>query len=415
MAAGPTSGTPPAVDDTAMANLAVAAVAFAVALGGALLPQYLFRSVATAPPGAAAPVYSLGLSIGNMLSAGVMLSAALVHLLAESFVKLMDAAAEDEKPFPWAMALSGGGFIITLVTAQLLEPGSGESRCVECIEGCQINQARKVSPAAAILTKGVSGNFEHHMWHDLVLDHSRCTHHVILAPEHAGHGEHPLQGHRSHSSHSNLGSHQHAQRAGVNECGCSEHTSLTQQLLPEAAEVLGDGEAVAVLSPLYEPAAPGQHQVGSFVLAVGLALHSCIEGAAIGAQDNNGDVFHVALAVLAHKGLTAYAVGSSLLVARATRAQYTSYLAVFTLATPAGILLGALLSSTSFNGMWSVCLCAVASGTFMYSAVVEVLGNELRLDCYALDSVHRTYWAKAAKLTAFILGFSLMSLVSMFE
>uniref|UniRef100_A0A7S1SMW3 Uncharacterized protein n=1 Tax=Tetraselmis chuii TaxID=63592 RepID=A0A7S1SMW3_9CHLO len=357
-----------------------------------------------------------------MLSAGVMLSAALVHLLAESFVKLMKATGEEE-PFPWAMVLCGLGFILTLVTAQLLEPGSGESRCMECIEGCQINQSRKVSPAAAILTKGVSGNFEHHVWHDLVLDHSRCTHHIVLAPEIGEPAAHHAHAHAPSSAPPALPLY----RPGSNECGCAAHSSLGQPLLlSEVQEVVSDGEAhqaapVEGLPPhlgnfgCEESQQPDSHHaVGSFVLAVGLALHSCIEGAAIGAQQSESDVLHVAVAVMAHKGLTAYAVGSSLLISRATPMQYASYLALFTMSTPVGILIGALLS-TSLNGLWAVGMSAVASGTFMYSAVVEVLGNELRLDCYAIDSVHRTYGAKMAKLAAFIVGFVLMTLVSKLE
>ncbi|KAK9861110.1 hypothetical protein WJX84_009780, partial [Apatococcus fuscideae] len=63
---------------------------------------------------------SMAYVLGNMLSAGVMLSAGFVHLLGESVMELQDVTR-----FPLATFLCGVGFLITLLADSIMEVMSG--------------------------------------------------------------------------------------------------------------------------------------------------------------------------------------------------------------------------------------------------------------------------------------------------
>ena len=78
-----------------------------------------------------------------------------------------------------------------------------------------------------------------------------------------------------------------------------------------------------------------------------------------------------------HQGLTAFALGSSLHHASLSCGLTTLLAAVFVLATPLGILVGAALS-TSDLGAWSHLVMAAAAGTFVYVALCEVMPRELQ-------------------------------------
>ena len=88
---------------------------------------------------------------------------------------------------------------------------------------------------------------------------------------------------------------------------------------------------------------------------------TCWQGAAVGAQDNVVDTAHIFIAIAAHKGLAAYALGSSLVDSCATGARFWSVIATFAMATPVGIGLGMLLASVA-TGHVASGVSALASG-----------------------------------------------------
>jgi zinc transporter 1/2/3 len=51
----------------------------------------------------------------------------------------------------------------------------------------------------------------------------------------------------------------------------------------------------------------------AILLAGALCIHSILEGIALGAQANLRDKQHIMLAIVAHKGLAAYALGASIM------------------------------------------------------------------------------------------------------
>ena len=105
-------------------------------------------------------------------------------------------------------------------------------------------------------------------------------------------------------------------------------------------------------------------------------------------------------AVQAHKGLAAYALGSSLVDSQATAGRFWSVIGTFAMATPLGIGLGMLLSSLA-TGHMAAGVSALASGTFLYVAFMEIIPRELE------DPGHRV-----AKLGMMVAGFAAMSVLA---
>ena len=55
------------------------------------------------------------------------------------------------------------------------------------------------------------------------------------------------------------------------------------------------------------------------LLALALCIHSILEGIALGAQQNMRDTQDIMLAIAAHKGLAAYALGASIVESKVSR------------------------------------------------------------------------------------------------
>jgi len=319
------------------------------------------------------------------------MGAALVHLLAEAHEHLTEALGppkQGEEVYPWAMVLMGVGFVTTLIPAQLLEPPAESRQCPECTSD---DEALAVTPGAGLLSKGLSGGFESHSWHHQ--NHTDFSHARVV------------DGHSHHNHHNISDGHRH----GHHQTATEESSDLEAPLLVRAPS----GEPGAVLTALKNGMRSNTTQASSMMLTVGLVIHSALEGAAIGAQNDVGASVSVAVAVLAHKGLAGYAIGSSLVsCSGVSLRQFVLYLSLFATATPIGILLGAWLSISVEDTFWAAAISAVSSGTFLYAAVVEVLGNELRQECFEADSPHRTVPIKVCKFSCFIAGFAAMAIVS---
>lgn len=106
-------------------------------------------------------------------------------------------------------------------------------------------------------------------------------------------------------------------------------------------------------------------------LVVALMIHSLLEGLGIGAQQNITSVMALFVAVGAHKGLAAFALGSQLLGTCTSRTLCWS-VTLFAACSPLGIILGSLLAS-EIGGAAVGAMLAMAAGTFLYVGVPELL------------------------------------------
>ncbi len=176
-------------------------------------------------------------------------------------------------------------------------------------------------------------------------------------------------------------------------------------LLPEASEAFeetfeyplapllaaaGVGLLLLIDRVLFEAyTRPGQNKgtrqpIYPLVLLVVLSIHSIIAGTALGLEAEVATSLLVMLGILFHKGSAAFALMVSAHISGADRRRLWTVLTIFVVMTPLGILLGtvasnllagqaALLIEGAFN--------ALAAGTFIYIAILDVINAEMsRID-----------------------------------
>ena len=91
---------------------------------------------------------------------------------------------------------------------------------------------------------------------------------------------------------------------------------------------------------------------------------SFVQGTAMGAQGSIVDSVHIFIAIMAHKGLAAYALGSSVLESGASKTKFWIVIGIFAIATPVGIGLGRLVANVAEGGP-AAALSALASGEYL--------------------------------------------------
>jgi zinc transporter 1/2/3 len=141
-----------------------------------------------------------------------------------------------------------------------------------------------------------------------------------------------------------------------------------------------------------------------FLLTVVLSVHSLIAGTAVGLETSSAATFALLIAILAHKGSAAFALGVSLKSAEFPRPRFISIVALFSCMTPLGVLTGTLFSR-SLEGAMALRVEAtfdsLAAGTFVYVAVLDIIDETFE------DKVD--LWVKFVLLT---LGFGGMALLA---
>lgn len=117
-------------------------------------------------------------------------------------------------------------------------------------------------------------------------------------------------------------------------------------------------------------------QSSSFALLIILSLHSLIAGIALGLEAHTTQALAILIAILAHKGSAAFALGL-----QTGDKNYWRQMIGFALMTPIGVLFGATLvdSLTGDSGLYfEAVFDSVAAGTFLYVALCEILPSELK-------------------------------------
>ena len=172
-------------------------------------------------------------------------------------------------------------------------------------------------------------------------------------------------------------------------------------LLPEAGEVfeevaeyplapllaaVGVGVLLLIDRVLFEvPARLGQnkgkHQpIYPLVLLVVLSMHSIIAGAALGLESQAATSVLVMLGILFHKGSAAFALMVSVHASGADKKRQWKVLTIFVLMTPVGIALGTVASSLlegQAAKLFEASFNALAAGTFIYVAILDVINAEM--------------------------------------
>jgi len=115
---------------------------------------------------------------------------------------------------------------------------------------------------------------------------------------------------------------------------------------------------------------PSKHG-SAYSLVLALAVHSFIEGMSLGAQGHLSSFVGIAVAITAHKGLAGFALGSNMMASCSNSVLYVG-VSIFALCSPIGMFVGS--EATRFLSASGVgLLLAAASGTFLYVAVPDLI------------------------------------------
>ena len=126
--------------------------------------------------------------------------------------------------------------------------------------------------------------------------------------------------------------------------------------------------------------ASGDQSIMPVILTAVLSVHSVVSGMALGIQTDSSRAFLIFLAIISHKWVEAFSLGTN--IVRATSASIPTLarlLMAFAISSPLGIAIGWLLEVSLHGGsaaFVTASLDAAASGTFVYIAVVDTLTEE---------------------------------------
>ncbi|KAL7539756.1 hypothetical protein ACHAWF_006497 [Thalassiosira exigua] len=148
------------------------------------------------------------------------------------------------------------------------------------------------------------------------------------------------------------------------------------------------------------------------LLTIALSIHSIMEGLGIGASQDVNEIRSAFIAVMAHKGFTAFALAQGLVssgywVDRAQRKYFYISVATFVLVGLIGIGIGwASSTGAAEENAASATLIGITSGSFIYVAVLEILPPETK-------TIKRERLSLIPTLFFFLAGYGLMSLLAL--
>ena len=141
-----------------------------------------------------------------------------------------------------------------------------------------------------------------------------------------------------------------------------------------------------------------------YLLALILSIHSFIAGAALGIETTILASVILFVAIIAHKGGAAFALGISMIRGGILKRTHIKVILLFSIMTPLGIFLGSALSrgfSSSTGQILEGVFDSLAAGTFLYVAVLDIIEEEFSIPGNEL-----------LKFVSIVAGLSLMALLA---
>ena len=149
---------------------------------------------------------------------------------------------------------------------------------------------------------------------------------------------------------------------------------------------------------------PLKRNIYPFLLCFILSIHSIIAGMALGLETTLLSASAIFIAIIAHKGAAAFALGVTLKENGFSTKGHLFTIAFFSLMTPLGVILGTLFSQTmsgSNHAGLEALFDSLAAGTFLYIAIVDII-----------DDVFKQQSDSWRKVFLIITGFALMALIA---
>ncbi|CEG39073.1 zinc-iron permease family [Plasmopara halstedii] len=196
--------------------------------------------------------------------------------------------------------------------------------------------------------------------------------------------------------------------------GATESDDTYVEDLDEEKQTLRSGSSEFLSFSAPKKAEKGSKAV-ALVLFIALSFHSVLEGLGIGAQKETA--WGVFLAIIMHKGLAAFALGSGLIQSAMPVIHVTIYMVVFSFMSIIGIIVGWIIAADSSEDSAAAGICvALASGTFIYVAVMEVIPHEFPQHSHGRSEDH-TYEHHKSKETlrksvALVAGYAIFGLLA---
>eukprot|EP00736_Rhodelphis_marinus_P001357 Rmarinus@m.21653 len=361
-------------------------ILFVISVGSGYIPYYRTKQTNIREEGNAR-----FLSMGNMFSSGIFLGGGLLHLLAEAALDLQDWPQKGGD-LPIAYVLCALGFFsIFFVEEAALAYQS------------KLSETEEEEPTAIGL--------------DMMLIHSsrskcECVRTVLshlsprisLLAEGSLYGSHAPPSHLSSSASlpdlpkahlaarlSRESDHQNSLRmmdmARMASGEADDPSEETERLLSCSHD--GVGHTLKSTHNM-KPGTDGDHDhlhispdsgIFAYVLILALSFHSFFEGIALGTQDNYNSAATLFIAIAAHTPLASFCLGVGLLKADMSVREMTRLLVLYASFTPMGVAAGVLLTAclTSARSITTVSAFfnALASGTFLFVALAEILPKEM--------------------------------------
>ena len=168
---------------------------------------------------------------------------------------------------------------------------------------------------------------------------------------------------------------------------------LIEQVVLACHEVKGKSETDGETTELTGGSEPASHRhesdsvlqttsmIRSYALLLALSLHSIFEGMVVGFQKTPALVWELFVAIVIHKVLVAFGLGSRLLSSRhhISIYHYVGMILVFATMTPLGDVIGTILSNTPKSVTLSLVesiLVGLATGSFMFVTFFEIIRFE---------------------------------------
>ena len=153
-----------------------------------------------------------------------------------------------------------------------------------------------------------------------------------------------------------------------------------------------------------------ENPLASILLTIALSVHSIIEGIGIGITDNVSALESSFIAVLVHKGFTAFALGNQLIssgywVDKSKRKYFYISMGIFIGVALLGIGIGWGTSSANSH-VTSAVFVGITSGSFIFVAALEIIPEEAR-------AVKKERLNVLLVAFCFIAGYCLMSMLAL--
>ena len=394
-------------------KVGVALCIFVVGFSSAIAPLYVAKSQ-----------NDTFFSVGNMMTSGVLLAAALVHQLTDAVESLNTNKVEDG--FPFGPFICGLTFILFMIFEEMIHLYIEEEE-----EG----------------GRGMSnGSHDHDHQHEANIDDNQDEQSSLLSRRSQHHSEIRQEETELLATASEESTKMYGLGLASVTCSCrSVHYEniFLSSLLDRSSSIYQEHH--------HHENHIAQHLHGSLFASIGLLLalsaHSILEGLAIGVAARESVILTTTMAVFAHKAFAGYALGASMVTSSMKRSRHILFCVIFAACTPIGVFMGITLnklvsihnvvigndstaagndngslpghddSASNGGDIAAGVFQAAIAGTFLYISIVEIGMKELmscRQGNNKNDGTPCDKKNEVAKLVAFLFGFLAMSSLAIY-